>query len=234
MSPPGNPRLITDPRAAPVVSIDGHLPAVAPERLTPDALRRRFSEDIGPPEFAGDSQRLLEQTRTPAAVLVGLVTHAEGMRVLLTQRTAHLRAHAGQISFPGGRAEASDADAAETACREAFEEVGLPSAAVEVIGALPVYSTVTDFIVTPIVALIAPGRPLVLDPHEVADAFEVPLAFLMNPAHHRWHEALILGHHRRYLSMPWRRDDAAGHGREAFVWGATAAMLRNLYRVLAA
>ncbi|MDE2454509.1 MAG: CoA pyrophosphatase, partial [Burkholderiales bacterium] len=124
-----------------------------------------------------------------------------------------------------GRAELHDAGVAATALREAQEEVGLAPGRVEVIGQLPEYTTVTRFVVTPVVGLVAPPFALELDRTEVAEAFEVPLAFLMNPAHHRRHRFDWDGGQRQFLSMPW-----GGY----FIWGATAAMLRNLYRFLAA
>jgi 8-oxo-dGTP pyrophosphatase MutT (NUDIX family) len=162
-------------------------------------------------------------------VLVPLVRHPEGVTVLLTRRTAHLHDHAGQISFPGGRTDPEDADAIATALREAHEEIGLRPEEIEVIGRLPVYTTVTAYAVTPIVGLLDPPRALALDAFEVAEAFEVPLAFLMDPAHHRRHVVEVQQITRRFLSMPWRRDEASA---EYFIWGATAAMLRNLYRFL--
>ena len=171
-----------------------------------------------------------------AAVLVPLVQREDrgdgGLHVLLTRRTDHLRDHAGQISFPGGRAEEVDADAVHTALREAEEEVGLSPDFVDVIGALPVYTTVTGFHVTPVVALVRPGFTLTIDSVEVAEAFEVPLAFLMDPANHRRHQFEFGGERRQFLSMPWQGVDAAGQPREYFIWGATAAMLRNLYAFL--
>ncbi len=170
-------------------------------------------------------------------MLVALVDRPAGLHVLLTQRAAHLRAHGGQISFPGGRAEAGDADAAATALREAEEEVGLARERVDVVGAMPPYTTITRFVVTPVVGVVAPPLALTLDRFEVDAAFEVPLAWLMDPAHHRRHRVAIGGVERQFLSMPWRgiaADGDADGEREFFIWGATAAMLRNLYRVLAA
>ena len=167
-------------------------------------------------------------------MLVPLVERDE-MTVLLTQRTDHLTDHPGQISFPGGRVEPTDADAAATALREAHEEIGLEAAFVEVLGAMPTYTTGTGFIVTPIVALVRPGFTVNVDPFEVAEVFEVPLAFLMNPANHRRHAIEVNGVRREFLSMPWDGVDEAGQPRRyCFIWGATAAMLRNLYRFLAA
>jgi 8-oxo-dGTP pyrophosphatase MutT (NUDIX family) len=223
---------ITDPQAVPVAGVDDHLPPVPADRLQPDALRRRFAAPPAwTPELPGDGG-LLHPHRAPAAasVLVPLVMRDDGLHVLLTRRTVHLRDHAGQISFPGGRVEAHDADAVATALRETEEEVGLPRQHVEVIGALPHYTTVTGFVVTPVVALVRPGFELVLDPFEVAEAFEVPLPFLMAPAHHRRHRFEMAGVQRQFLSMPWQPEGAA---QPYFIWGATAAMLRNLYGFLA-
>lgn len=219
------PPRILHPESVPVAATDSHLPPLPEERLQADWLRRRFA--LAPaftPEHPGDGDLFGERPRTAASVLVPLVQRDDGLRVLLTQRTAHLRDHAGQISFPGGRAEPHDADAAATALREAEEEVGLPHDRVEVIGTLPDYVTVTHFVVTPVVALVHPPFTLALDSFEVAEAFETPFAFLMTPAHHRRHVFRFEGGERQFLSMPWE-------GR--FIWGATAAMLRNLYRFLA-
>ena len=226
---------ITDPQAVPVTGVDEHLPPVPAERLQPDALRRRFAAPPAwTPEIPGDGGRFAQRAPRQASVLVPLVMRDDGLRVLLTQRTAHLRDHAGQISFPGGGAEPQDADAVATALRETEEEVGLARQHVEVIGQLPVYSTVTSYVVTPVVGLVRPGFTLALDSFEVAEAFEVPLRFLMTPAHHRRHAFEMAGHQREFLSMPWPGDapGAAAHA-PYFIWGATAAMLRNLYGFLA-
>ena len=226
---------ILDPQAVPVIGTDAELPAVAADRLTPAALRRRFIERAAwSPEIAGDGGLFAGREPSPASVLVPLVARPDGVRVLLTRRTEHLKDHAGQISFPGGRSELSDDDTIDTALREAEEEIGLARAHVEVIGTMPVYVTVTGFRVTPVVALVEPDIPLVLDPFEVAEAFETPLAFLMNPAHHQRHRFEYSGGARQFLSMPWDGVDAAGQPRRYFIWGATAAMLRNLYSFLAA
>jgi 8-oxo-dGTP pyrophosphatase MutT (NUDIX family) len=223
---------ITDPRVVPVVGTDAHLAAVDVARLNTDALRRRLNAPpVWTPEKLGDGGLFDDHPRSNASVLVPLVQRDEGLTVLLTQRTSHLRDHAGQISFPGGRAEKSDADAIDTALREAEEEVGLARRHVEVIGALPVYRTVTHYDVTPIVALVQPPFDLEIDAHEVAEAFEVPLSFLMTPAHHQRHVFEFAGARREFLSMPWPRPDGQG---EYFIWGATAAMLRNFYRLLSA
>lgn len=227
---------ITDPQAIPVIAVDDHLPPLAPQQLTPDALRRRFGGGVPAfePEFSGDGARFApERAPTAASVLVPLVMRPDGLHMLLTRRTDHLRDHAGQISFPGGRAEPDDADAVATALRETAEEVGIHPRHVEVIGALPHYRTVTSYVVTPVVALLAPDYEPALDSFEVAEAFEVPLPFLMTPAHHRRHAFEAQGVRRQFLSMPWTAPDASGQPREYFIWGATAAMIRNLYRALA-
>jgi 8-oxo-dGTP pyrophosphatase MutT (NUDIX family) len=238
MSSPTPPR-ITQPQLLPVEGVDTHLPPVPAARLQPEALRQRFA--VPPswtPEIPGDGAAFQpERPATHASVLVPLVMREGGLTVLLTRRTEHLRDHAGQISFPGGRAEEHDQDAVATALREAEEEVGLDRAHVDVIGTLPHYTTVTRFVVTPVVALVRPGfhlAELPLDAFEVAEAFEVPLPFLMNPAHHRRHVFEALGQQRRFLSMPWQGTGSAGQPREFFIWGATAAMLRNFYRFLSA
>ena len=245
-SAPAAPRsLIREPRLAPVVGTDSQLPAISPDRLEPAALRARFAptlralaggsaeaagEAAWVPEFTGDGQRLSERPVRRAAVLVPLVRRPEGLAVLLTRRTDHLNDHAGQVSFPGGRTDPEDIDAVATALREAREEVGLQADEVEVIGVLPTYTTVTAYEVTPVVALLDPPRALALDAFEVAEVFEVPLAFLMNPANHRRHAVEFEGIARSFVSMPWGADAV---GEPYFIWGATAAMLRNLYRFLA-
>lgn len=231
------PPRILDPHSIPVIGTDGHLPPVPLRRLQPQALRQRFAApSLWTPEFPGDGSRFNPDGAPAAAsVLVPLVMRDDGPQVLLTRRTAHLRDHAGQVSFPGGRAELEDDDAVATALRETEEEVGLQRAFIEVIGQLPVYTTVTSYAVTPVVALVRPGFTLALDSFEVAEAFEVPLAFLMNPANHRRHQLEMDGLARHFLSMPWARPLTPGDtaGPPYFIWGATAAMLRNLYRRLA-
>ena len=214
---------------------DAHLPAVHPHELTADMLRARFAKapTAWAPEIPGDGQHQ-DRPPAPASVLVPLVQREDGLHVLLTRRTDHLHDHAGQISFPGGRQEPEDADETATALRETLEEIGLHQRHVEVLGRLPVYTTVTRFFVTPVVALVQPPFELRLDAFEVAEAFEVPMAFLMNPAHHHRHVFEAPGVTRQFLSMPWHGTNGQGPAREFFIWGATAAMLRNLYGFLAA
>jgi 8-oxo-dGTP pyrophosphatase MutT (NUDIX family) len=228
------PPRILNPHDVPVAGTDAHLPALPAPALTADSLRRRFGQpEPWQPELPGDGGLWAGREPAHAAVLVPLVQRGDTLHVLLTRRTDHLRDHAGQVSFPGGRREADDADPAATALREAEEEVGLPRHHVEVIGQMPDYTTVTHFVVTPVVALVQPPFELTLDRFEVAEAFEVPLPFLMNPAHHRRHVFGFEGGQRQFLSMPWHGLGADGVAREYFIWGATAAMLRNLYRFLA-
>jgi 8-oxo-dGTP pyrophosphatase MutT (NUDIX family) len=226
--------IIRDPRAIPVVGSDTHLLALPPARLTEAWLRERLAlAHERPARIPGDGARAdLFPDRQPAAaaVLMPLVPRPDGLQVLLTRRTEHLRDHAGQISFPGGRTEPDDRDAAHTALREAQEEVGLAAHQVEILGRMPTYTTVTRFVVTPVVGLVAPDYRLNLDAFEVAEAFEVPLAFLMNPHHHRRHQFEIAGVQRQFLSMPW--GQAGEDAERYFIWGATAAMLRNLYHLL--
>jgi 8-oxo-dGTP pyrophosphatase MutT (NUDIX family) len=229
-----NPPRIANPHEVPVAGTDAHLPPVPQGALSASALRERFAR-IGDwkPEHAGDGRIRSNRPQAHAAVLVPLVQRHDGLHVLLTRRTEHLRDHAGQISFPGGRVEAHDDDLAATALREANEEVGLPHDRVDVIGQMPAYTTITNFVVTPVVALVQPPFDLALDAFEVAEAFEVPLPYLMNPAHHQRHLFAYEGGQRQFLSMPWQGRAADGTPREYFIWGATAAMLRNLYRLLA-
>jgi 8-oxo-dGTP pyrophosphatase MutT (NUDIX family) len=199
-------------------------------RMTAEALRRRFaSPPAWQPEIVADAR--LAEAREPlreAAVLIPLVMHDGGPTVLLTRRTAHLHDHAGQISFPGGGIEQHDDNAVATALRETEEEVGLRADAVEVLGSLPRYATATGYVVTPVVGLVVPGFALEIDTFEVEEVFEPPLAFLMNPAHHERRLVDFGGLRRTFYAMPYEA------GRRYFIWGATAAMLRNLYHLLRA
>jgi len=217
-----------DPQQVPVFQVDTHLVAVPAQHLTPAALQARFANPpVWQPELVRERQ-FLDRAPEQAAVLIGVVMRDEPT-VLLTQRPAHMSTHPGQIAFAGGKRDEGDIDAAATALREAQEEVGLDARHVQVLGTLPEYVTGSSFHVTPVVALISPQMTLHLNTHEVADAFEVPLAYLMNPAHHHWHRYAHEGVTREWLSMPYQDGE---HLR--FVWGATAGMLRNFYRFLRA
>ena len=217
-----------DPRLVPVDRVDTHLPAVASQRLQPDALRQRFKQPpLWTPELVAE-KNFLNRAPLHASVLIAIVMR-ESPTILLTQRTQHLSTHSGQIAFPGGKADADDLDACATALREAHEEIGLEAQFVQVLGVMPHYVTGSAFIVTPVVALVETGFSLTPNPHEVADVFEVPLEFLMNPAHHRRHVYEFQGDRREWLSMPYQ-----DHATERFIWGATAGMLRNFYQLLSA
>ena len=160
----------------------------------------------------------------PAAVLLLVVDHPTERTVVFTQRTAHLADHAGQISFPGGRCDEGDCTPERTALREAQEEIGLEPDRVEILGRLPQYRTSTGFDVTPVVGWSQPPLVYVPDPHEVADVFEVPLAFLLDRRNHRYESAFFKGRMRHYWAMPYG---------ERFIWGATAGMLVTFQRLLA-
>ena len=160
-----------------------------------------------------------EQPIRPAAVLIPVVDHPEPT-VLLTQRAAHLNEHAGQISFPGGKIDEADASPLETALREAEEEIGLSRDFIDPIGYLDLYGTSFGFRILPTVARVNPGFKLHVNPSEVDDAFEVPLAFLMNPANHQLHSKEFRGVERFYYAMPYG---------DRYIWGATAGILRVLY-----
>lgn len=188
----------------------------------PPARRERGDGDLNP-----DLRRreLMAQGKTlrPAAVLVPLIDRAVGMTVLLTHRSPHLADHAGQISFPGGRIEETDADATTCALREAHEEVGLPPASVEVVGRLDTYVVRTGYEVTPVVGLVDPPAALRPDPTEVAEVFEVPLEFFLDPANVELRERTINGMVRQFYVWPYQRHH---------IWGATAGMLVNLSEAL--
>ncbi len=214
------------PRQVPFEMADGHLPPVPAAHLHPEALGRRFN---APPAWEPEIRvepRFIDRAPSAASVLVGLVTHPRPT-VLLTQRTVGLSSHAGQVAFPGGKSDAEDQDATATALREAQEEVGLHPRHVRVLGSLPHYTTGSGFVVTPVVALLEPGFSIAANAAEVDAVFEVPLDYLMNPAHHRRHTLQTPLGPRHWISMPYQDGP-----HERYIWGATAGMLRNLYRFL--
>jgi 8-oxo-dGTP pyrophosphatase MutT (NUDIX family) len=166
-----------------------------------------------------------EGRATPAAVLVPVVNRPAGLTLLLTLRSADLPDHPGQISFPGGRVEPADASLADAALREATEEVGLPAERVAILGELAPYETVTGYLVTPVVGWVEPPFVLTPDPVEVADAFEVPLAFLLDPENQQRHFRMLGEMRRDFWAIPYG---------DRYIWGATAAMLMILDRTLRA
>lgn len=174
-------------------------------------------------DFAGNADAPYPQPLTPAAVLIAVVTH-DRPTVVFTRRTAHLRAHAGQVAFPGGRIDPTDADAVAAALREAYEEIALPPAAVSVIGVTDDYATGTGYAITPVIGLVTPGLALVPNADEVASIFEVPLDFLLDPANHELRQREWQGRARSYYVIRWETHE---------IWGATAAISVNLARRLA-
>jgi 8-oxo-dGTP pyrophosphatase MutT (NUDIX family) len=212
----------------------GHLLSAGPSRrdLTAAEIRARLRDHAAGTRISegarGDhtlSGGTPPKTLTPAAVLIGITQHAEELRVLLTQRAAHLNDHAGQISLPGGRIEPSDPDPVFAALREAEEEIGLPPGHVEVVGRLDTYVTGTGFEIAPVVGLVRVPFPIRLDAFEVAELFEVPLAFIVDPVNHQRRSRELRGRQRSFYVLPYENR---------YIWGATAAMLVNLAEVLAA
>ncbi len=223
-----------DAQAIPIHEVCATEPQVSLDRLHPISLKSRLQNPpTWQPEITDENRHVIAADIiarrqaagkvTQAAVLIPLLMKEEGLSVLLTQRTNHLHDHAGQISFPGGRMDPQDRSPHDTALRESEEEIGLRPKSVEIIGNLPQYLTVSGYSVTPVVALVQPQAEYALDSFEVADVFDVPLQFLMNPANHQvrvWQSDLGS---RRFYSMPYQNR---------FIWGATAGMLRNLYHLL--
>ena len=228
-APPG-----FDAQAIPIHSVCSAEKKVAPEFLEPSGLRARLkSPPLWEPEITDENRHVIAADIiakrqavgkvTKAAVLIPLLLKEDGLSVLLTQRTNHLRDHAGQISFPGGRMDPEDQSPNDTALRESQEEIGLDPQRVEIIGHLPQYLTVSGYSVTPVVGLVQAQAEYVLDEFEVADVFEVPLSFLLDPANHQVRLWQSEQGGRRFYSIPYENR---------FIWGATAGMLRNLYHLL--
>lgn len=194
-------RLLT--RLDPLEAADGHARAPA-----------RSDYDLNP-LFRPDGERILK----PAAVLAPIVQRPEGLRLLLTQRTADMPTHAGQVAFPGGRLKVGE-DAVTAALRETEEETGIARRFVAPVGVFDAYETVTGFAVSPVVALVDPAFTLAPDPREVALVFEAPVSFLFDPRNHERHSRPWQGSERHFYVMPYQ---------EHMIWGATAGMIRALY-----
>ncbi len=194
---------------------------LAKERLhaAPPEAHKRSDDDLNP------EARIIPPGAKPkpAAVLVPVVMRDTGLTLLLTQRTEHMTSHAGQVAFPGGRIDDGDTGPADAALREAEEETGLARQFVEPVGFLDTYLTSTSYRVVPVVALVREGFTIAPHEGEVAAVFEVPLAFLMDPAHHERHSREWQGKQRFYYAMPWQ---------DRYIWGATAGMIRNLYHLM--
>ena len=202
----------------------------APGELSPEIVRRRLAralEGSAPSGWLngddGTATPAAPRPLVPAAVLIGLVPRDAGVSVLLTQRTTHLKDHAGQISFPGGRIEPTDPDAASAALREAEEEIGLGPERVSLLGSLRPYDTGTGFRIHPVVGWVDPPPAFELDAFEVAELFELPLAFALEPANHRREVGERGGRRRQFYVLPFENR---------YIWGATAAILVNLALIL--
>ncbi len=215
-----------DPTIQPVDAIAEGAP-VPSERLTVDALRQRFAFPPGWQPEVREEKKFVDRNWQSAAVLVPLVDRPEGISLLLTQRSFRLKDHPGQISFPGGRVDEEDDTHIETALREAKEEIGIERSCIEILGLMPEYRTGSGFKVIPVVSIVHPPFDICLNKQEVEDAFELPFSFFMNGTNYQVRSAEFpnaLGR-RSFYTIPC-------NGR--FVWGATAAMLRNLYHFIRA
>ena len=219
-----------DPVVQPVISTPA-LPELSPASLQLSFIRQAFALDIPwqvEPVFTGyfDLDTSGHADIRAAAVFIPLVERGDGLHVMLTRRSAHLFSHAGQICFPGGRIESTDDGFVDAALRETWEEVGIERQYVELIGSHPSFLTSTRYTMKPVIGVLRDGYQIVPDQSEVAEVFEVPLSVLLSPAQHRLHEIRPEdGTPRYFFSVTWR---------EYFIWGATAALIRNLYHYLAA
>ena len=186
-----------------------------------DRLRADLARPPALPPLESDLVEMLTDANVPAAVMVAVTDRPEP-GVILTTRREHMRTHAGQVAFPGGRIDAGE-DAVAAALREAWEEIGLDPALAEVVAEIDPYRTVTGFVVTPVLAVVAPDQALSPHEHEVADWFEAPLRFVLDPANQQLKSALFQGRERHYYEIVWN---------DRRIWGATAAMIVNLSRRL--
>ncbi len=232
-------KLLFDPQTQPVVASPAVLQPLPDSALEADFIAKAFDRRIEwqvEPVFAKDflvhrdpdTGLLLpdHSAMIPAAVLFPLIQRESGLHVLFTRRADHLTSHAGQICFPGGRIELHDADVKAAALRETHEEVGIGAEHIQLIGTQPGFITSTGYTMQPVIGLVKPGFVIRPDHSEVAEVFEVPLSYLMDPRQHQLHQATLPdGRQRLYFSMPWN---------DYFIWGATAALVRNFYHYLSA
>lgn len=204
----------------------------ADQPFTAEDFRLRAAREVGP--YAGDEfgdhrlnpdlrDMIIKPDLRDAAVLIPVVDHGAGATVILTQRTTNLRSHSGQIAFPGGRIDPEDPSAEHAAVRETGEEIGLEANRIEIIGRLPDYVSGSGYRIAPVLSVVRPGFSLDLNPHEVDAAFEVPLAFLMDPANHRRQSRIWNDKERFFYEMPFG---------ERYIWGVTAGIIRTLYERL--
>lgn len=224
----GNPNF--DPQQQSARRANEGLEPIAPERITAAFIRSAFEGNLPPEDSiiaAWNKEKRAFHRQTPyipAATLMPLVQTPQGIHMLLTRRASHLKKHSGQISFPGGRVDASDASVIDTALRETMEEIGIPAHKIDVLGILPEFFTGTGFLMQPVVGFVQSDYVLTINAQEVDEVFAVPLVFLLNPNNHYLHEVPIgVGTLRQYFSMPWKNY---------FIWGATAAVIRNFYCLL--
>ncbi len=232
-------KLLFDPQTQPVVAPPAVLQALPDSALEADFIAKAFDRRIEwqvEPVFANDFLVHRDpdtglflpdhSAMIPAAVLFPLIQRESGLHVLFTRRADHLTSHAGQICFPGGRIELHDADVTAAALRETHEEVGIGAEHIQLIGTQPGFITSTGYTMQPVIGFVKPGFVIRPDHSEVAEVFEVPLSYLMDPRQHQLHQATLPdGRQRLYFSMPWN---------DYFIWGATAALVRNFYHYLSA
>ena len=199
------------------------------EPFSVEDFRRRAARERGPFDGNVIGDHILNPTMSDdflgvklrdAAVLIGVVDRGEGANVVLTQRNANLRNHSGQVAFPGGRIDPTDASPEAAALRETEEEIGIPPSRIEVVGRMPDYVAGSGYLVAPVLAVIDPGASYRLNPDEVDAAFEVPLAFLMDPANHHLKSRVFKEKERHYYEMPFN---------DRYIWGLTAGMIHTLY-----
>jgi 8-oxo-dGTP pyrophosphatase MutT (NUDIX family) len=226
MSRSGDEDTVVASYSAPALFAPDAFRGLARQRLRrtppPGDLDGTLAPDAGDHDLnAGKAfPKMYEGPPRRAAVLIPVVAHEEGATVLLTRRTEHLPSHAGQVAFPGGKIEGTDATPLAAALREAEEEIGLETETVETLGYLDLYQTGSGFRIVPVVGMIEPGFSPTLDTNEVAAAFEVPLAFLMTPSNHQRSSRMLRGIERHFYAMPYH---------DKYIWGATAGIIRNLY-----